>query len=425
MSGNPAAYPNLGFDPAQGVPDNVQGLVDALNRAKVALDEARSATQTVANADSSAWQGKAADAFRKDMRENLPKRLDKAQQSFGRAAGELAQWHTMLMGHQDTARNLEAEAAAAKQKLAAADQTAQQASGNADLKLAGAKAETDAELSSLQQRYDAAVGAVNRANADLKNAQDALKDIKRRAEQLDDRHDDDAKGVASRLDDADDIAPHKPKKSVWGSIKDAVKGAIDKLADAADVLAIVAGVLATAALIVGTGGTAGVVLLMAAGAVSAAAAAGHSKDLIQNPGDWKNWLSVGADVAGVIPGFGAAKSVVTGAVAGARAGTGVVSGAAQGFQAAVDAAKSGGANVLVNAASEAIEGARAAKNGLMIPLGSVAVTAEDMGKALAATGVAVSGTAYVADKFGVDVDTSAFDSLGLLTSVGPAIVATR
>ncbi|HSA49967.1 MAG TPA: hypothetical protein VLH10_07630 [Yinghuangia sp.] len=383
----PNPYPNLKSNPAVGTPDAVQGLVDALNRARTALDEARMATVTVANAQSAIWQGAAAEEFRKDIREKLPQRLDKAQQSFGRAATELSNWRNTLIAHQETARRLDADAAAARQKLGGAEQSAKNADTNPDLLLAGQQAATEADLANMQARYDSAVNALNQANADLKAAQAELKAVERRADELEDLHESDAKGVASRLGDADDIAPHKPKKSIWGSIR----GAIKALEKAADWLSAAAGVVAIAALMVGMTTPIGLTLLIAGGLLSASALVGHLPAAIKNPGV-DTILPAVLDVIGIAPGVKAVPALIK-----------TFQGAAPSFTSIAPMGVAGMAHV--------IESVKAAKSGLAIPTGAIDETAESITKVLTYSGGAVGVSVPTLDVMGVEVDTALLDAL--------------
>ncbi|WTW95083.1 hypothetical protein OG216_17605 [Streptomycetaceae bacterium NBC_01309] len=385
----PNPYLNLKINPAPGSVDAVQGLIDALNKARTALDDARTATTAVANAQSEIWKGEAADGFRKDLREKLPVRLDKASQSFSRASTELLAWRGMLTAHKDNAQRLDTEAGAAKQKIAAAEGVEQQAGAHPDLKLAGRQAADDIELRNLQTRYDSAMGALNQAKADANAARQALKDIERRAEQLQDVHEQDAKGVSSRLDDADDIAPHKPKKSAWDKVKGAVKGAVNALEKAADYISAAAGVLALAALIVGLASPLGPLLLITAGVLSALAAVGHGSEFIKNPG-MDTFVPFALDVIGVIPGVTAAKSVVAGT-----------------------AATAAGAPASVQAAAQTIAAFQALKNGVMAPVGAADQLVGPLQKVIGVSGATIGATVAAFKIGGVEVDTSFLDAVSL------------
>lgn len=388
----PNPYPNLKVNPTVGSPEAVQGLVDALNRAKTALDEARVATVTVADSQSTIWQGEAAEEFRKNIREKLPQRLDKAQQSFGRAATELLNWRGTLIAHQETARRLDTEAAAARQKVAGAEQSAKQANANPDLYLAGQTASTETELHNKQARLDTALAALSQASAALTAARAELKAIERRAEELQDIHDEDAKGVASRLKDADDIAPHKPKKNPLSKIVDGVKSVVKALEKAADYLAAAAGVVAILALMVGMTTPLGMALLAAGGLLSASALAGHLPAAIKNPG-LDTILPVVLDTIGVVPG-------ITATAAGIKF-----------LQTGNLPAVSSVASPAVTGLAQLLTSIKAAKTGTVVPVGAVDEMAEILTKVITYSGGAVGVAVPTLDIAGIEVDTALLDAI--------------
>ncbi|MDI2130520.1 hypothetical protein [Yinghuangia seranimata] len=319
----PNSYPSLGFNPAPGSQDSIEHLVDMLGKAKAALEEAKQGIVQVSQGNSELWKGKAAEEFRKDLSGKLPGKLDKAMQSIGQAATALSGWKADLAGFQDTASRLDGEAKAAKDKLDGAGQQAATARSSPDLALAGVKADTDTELANLQKRYDDAQLAVSNADKAVNEAKAAYDAIMRRAHELEKTHDDDAKAVAGKLDDADDIAPHKPKKSWWKKFR-------ENAGKIGNYLALASAVVGLAAIVFFSGGAALVPLLALSTALSAGALASHAADpktwnaLKQGPmsGDfWAASMTLAGDAIGAIPGVGIAVRGVNGTVRGAIAAT--------------------------------------------------------------------------------------------------------
>ncbi|MDI2132475.1 hypothetical protein [Yinghuangia seranimata] len=314
----PNPYVNLGFNPALGSVETVSHMVDMLTKAKTALEDAKGGIDVVKRSDSTVWKGDAAEKFRKEMSDKLPKRLDTAVESIGKAIAALSGWQGDLGGFQSDAKRLDGDAKAAKEKLDGAQQAYGTAQQNPDLQLAGQKADTDAQLANMQTRYNTAQGALVEADKAVKAAGDAYDAVIRQAHELEQRHDDDAKKVAGQLDSADDIAPHKP-----GLFSRALGWVKDHLGDIGNALALAAAVLGTIALIIGTGGAAFVPLMLASTALSAGALGFHAADpetwqgLKKGPmsGDfWSAAMTLGGDALGAIPGVGIAARGVNGAV---------------------------------------------------------------------------------------------------------------
>ncbi|MFC1420204.1 hypothetical protein [Streptacidiphilus cavernicola] len=188
------AFPGIGFDPAPGSLDTVASLASSLATAQQELAEALATVRQVASGGE-AWQGAAAEGFAQRVGQ-LPQHLDTAQQSFGEAAEELESWQSQLGGMKNQARELEAQAEAARRNV-------QQAQGSPDLGLAGQTFTTGPELEQAERRYQAATATLNRAEAEL----DGLVE---QAKRLLEQHRGLAESVAAAVERAAHLAPSGP-----------------------------------------------------------------------------------------------------------------------------------------------------------------------------------------------------------------------
>ncbi|MDI2130278.1 hypothetical protein [Yinghuangia seranimata] len=314
----PSNYPNLGFNPARGNVDTIGHMVDVLTKAQKALEDAGTTVRGVAAADSQMWQGDAATKFRGQLSDKLPGKLDKARESIGQAITALSGWKGDLTGFQSDATKLDGEAKTAKDKLDKAGHASADARGNPDLALAGTKANTDAELSNLQTRYNNAQAAVAQADQDVKAAKDEYDSVVRRAHELETRHEDDAKSVSAKLDTADNIAPSKPHKSFWSKVGDALGSAVHWMADWKHIGDVLAWAAAGVALVALTVSTAGVGTVLLAGALSAGALGAHLMDPATRKaafsGDPGAIATLAGDAIGMIPMAGPLARAASGAV---------------------------------------------------------------------------------------------------------------
>ena len=105
----PGAYPGLGFDPAPGDPAAVEDLGRRLAGAAAWLGDARTLVERLAAADGPEWQGQAATAFRGHLRDGLVQHLGLAHDALRQAADRLQDWQADLLGHQRQARGLDDE----------------------------------------------------------------------------------------------------------------------------------------------------------------------------------------------------------------------------------------------------------------------------------------------------------------------------
>jgi hypothetical protein len=110
-------YPGIGFDPTPGDPAEVAELQRRLAGAGAWLGDARGLVDRLASAEDQDWQGEAATAFRDHLRDGLAQHLGRAQDALRQAAEQLQDWHTGLLGRQDRARRLDAELQRLRQPL--------------------------------------------------------------------------------------------------------------------------------------------------------------------------------------------------------------------------------------------------------------------------------------------------------------------
>ncbi|RDI64440.1 hypothetical protein [Nocardia pseudobrasiliensis] len=223
MTDNP--YPNLGFNPVPGAPNDVTALSGKINSAATAVKETNDLLTRLRNSNDEVWQGEGGDAFRSHFDSTLAQDLGYAQNSLERAVDLLGQWNTGLVGFQDTAKGLETEAAEARGQHAQAVAALQQAQSNPDLGLANQQFTDATALANAQSRLDAANNAVRTANTNVTHWQGQIDSILQRAHDLAGEHDKLSRKIAAELDTAaKDFAPSPPDKGIWDSIVDAVKG---------------------------------------------------------------------------------------------------------------------------------------------------------------------------------------------------------
>jgi hypothetical protein len=204
-------YPNLGFNPVPGVPEDVDSMGRRVSTAVESLARAGGLLARLRDGNDAVWQGSAGDAFRAHFNNTLAVDLSHAQESLGKAVGVLRGWHTDLVGFKDRAATLEQEAATARQRHDQAQATLTRARANPDLKLAGQYFTDPGALRQAQSRLDAAEAAVRSAVGEVDNAQDAIDAIIKRAKDLEDEHHRVAQRAAAALRDATArLVPHKP-----------------------------------------------------------------------------------------------------------------------------------------------------------------------------------------------------------------------
>lgn len=204
-------YPNLGFNPAPGLPETVESLHGKVASVVDSMSQANALMGRLRNANDSVWQGDAGNAFREHFNTKLADELGHAHESLGKAVDVIRGWHTDLVGFKDAAGKLEAEAAEARGAQTKAEAVLQQAKSNPDLKLANQIFSDPGALREAQSRLDSAEAGVRGAEENAQAAADKLAGIIRRAQDLRGQHEDIARKAAQALKDATKhLAPHKP-----------------------------------------------------------------------------------------------------------------------------------------------------------------------------------------------------------------------
>lgn len=300
-------YPELGFNPAAGSTVTVRTLHKKLIDSAETLEEAHGVVSKLM--DGSYWKGDAAVAFREAVQDGpLSTDLKNAAHSMRKAARQLDRWEGELEEFQHRAKRLNEDAKHARAVLDAAQ-------GRAD------RAQNDHDLNKKGAAHGHASDSPAHADAKVEEARADLDRILKKARSLSDEHAEKASYHAKKIRDATaKLAPQEP-------------GGLEKLGEWfadnwPDILSFAAGVIGLIALFVVTGGTAAVLLLLAA-ALSAGAVTGRLMDptVRASLGDgftkgefdsdfWSNAIGLTADAVGMAPGIGA---VAKGGFATARA----------------------------------------------------------------------------------------------------------
>lgn len=280
-------FPTLGFVPCPGDHHTVTGVVTTLKMTTDALGEV---VRVLRGAGKGDWRGKTADAFRELLSDDFRPKVEKAYESFDEARRALKDWADTMQHHQARARHLEEQAAAAKKK---ADQTKQDKGHKTDPK---------------------------KATADSGSNEDPVEEYRRQARKLHSDFESDGSDIARRLKHAGDIAPNEP--GFWDKLGDKIGGALSEIGDAikdnADWITVAASVIGVAAIFFPALAPVAIALSVVA---LVAHGAKYGKDGLWPPTKDKigNYLTLGGDALGAIPGFGA---VAKGASVGVRVARG-------------------------------------------------------------------------------------------------------
>ncbi|MGW2765202.1 hypothetical protein [Streptomyces sp. NPDC001275] len=199
----------LEFVPCPGDPRTAKHVADIVQRTAKSLDEISQVLHGTGKGD---WRGRHAEAFRAQFEDDFRPKVDKAKQSFGKAAKALTGWAETMPEWQRKAELLESRA-----------QDAQDAIRRAKERLAGLppkplldlppKDEAEAlKQVRMEKGRSAAELAASTAQSDLDR-------VRAEARKLASDYDLEGRAVARRLDKAMNIAPNEP-------------GALEKLGDA-------------------------------------------------------------------------------------------------------------------------------------------------------------------------------------------------
>ncbi|MBT2510757.1 hypothetical protein J7I98_34040 [Streptomyces sp. ISL-98] len=196
---------------------------------------------TKLTAESSYWQGDAAEEFRKNLEGDLPKYLKKAASALRSAATQLHKWDGHLTSNRELAKKYDAEAAEKKATADKAKNAYNQAAQDPDLKLANQTFPSQEEADNATARLRAAERELNEANSALTKANDEYKSLNGKIKELESEHSRDAEIVAKALEGT---AEKAPDKGFWESVGDII-GSVGKfLADHAGTIGAIAGLLA-------------------------------------------------------------------------------------------------------------------------------------------------------------------------------------
>lgn len=293
-------YPALGFDPARGNVTVVRDIAKQMTDVSKYAQEAYEVLKSVQD-QRDVWKGEAARGFADNLGE-LPKYLDDAHASLEAAGKALRTWADRLEDHQKEADRLEQQARRALEEYKAKSAAAESARNSA------------LQQSDNPELRDEATRKINEANA----AWEDVEAIRRKAEDLQDTWEDDARTCAKALNEAAEKAPNKSFFESLGELfDDPGKWFKDHLGDIGDIAGIVSAVSGALALIPVLTPVAGPVALITGGS----ALFTHGADMVVNEkyDDPWAWVTLGGDVLGVIPGvgaiskgFGAASDVVAG-----------------------------------------------------------------------------------------------------------------
>lgn len=332
-------FPALGFVPCPGdhaVADDVAKKVGTTAKALVEI------CQVLHGTGVGDWKGKAAEGFREKFDDEFRPKMDEARDSFRDAASALTDWADYMKRKQKAAVKLEAEAALVNKALKDAYDKADK------LKEADAKRDDKKKDS---KDHEEKVKEANRAV----NTQDLeLEELRRRGRRMKKNYQEYGKEIAERLKAAMDIAPNEP--GMWDKLGDALENLGKALADLpgklGDVLAEVgewikshADWITVVASVIGVVAIFCPVLAPLAIGLSAVALLAHASaygiDGLFPPTGERigNWLTLGGDALGMVPGVGAAKAGVMAGFKAGRGAGGVVAGAKVGIKTAGTTAK--------------------------------------------------------------------------------------
>lgn len=327
MSGedDTTTYPNLGFNPAPGLPSDVDGLSGALQKCTSSMQEAGTLLGKMRDSSSGVWVGQAGDAFRQHFDDKIVGQLTNAHESLSSAVGVMQDWFKDLTGYKEVAAQLDQEAGAAKEALAKAKTDVGNAQNSPAFQLIGKEFQQGTALQQAQNAINEAESVLGDARNAESSAQEHLDSVISRAKQLGSEAENSARGYASKLEDATKgLAPSKPGffSSMWHDFTGAlssVGGWIENhAATIHSILSTISGIAGLVALItpppidaiagaIGLIAGAGAVAMDFANPKTRAELGGLVTGIMHgqlNMTDLKAAAGVGLDVVGAIPGVG-------------------------------------------------------------------------------------------------------------------------
>ncbi|MFF4822826.1 WXG100 family type VII secretion target [Streptomyces sp. NPDC001312] len=328
-------FPALGFVPCPGDHTVADDVAKTVRRTAKALDEI---CQVLHGTGAGDWKGEAAEAFRKKFDDEFRPRMDDARDSFQDSATALEDWAAYMERKQKAAVKLEAQAAEIGDQLGKAHDKVNKLN-RADQDTKDAKDHKD--------KVQDANRAVNAKTLELD-------ELRRKGRRLAKDYQEYGKGTAERLKTAMDVAPNEP--GAWEKLGHAIEDLGKALADLpgqvgellseignwikdhADWITVAASVVGVIAIFCPV--LAPLAVGLSAVALFAHAASYGKKDLWPPIGDnVGNWLTLGGDVLGMVPGVGAAKAGIVGGLKAGRGVGGLVAGAKVGIKTAGVTAK--------------------------------------------------------------------------------------
>ncbi|MFF4359609.1 hypothetical protein ACWCRD_39225 [Streptomyces sp. NPDC002092] len=331
MATNP--YPNIGWNPVPGVPEEVTKLQQKVAAAATALENTHRQL-TKLTGESSYWEGDAAEKFRESLDGDLPKYIKDAASSLRSAATQLHKWEGHLTSNRELAKKYDEAAAEKKAAADKAKSAYDQAAQHPDLKLAGQTFPSQEEADAATARLRSAERELNAASTALTKANNEYESLNRKVTELETEHASDAETIAKALEGSAKKAPDEP--GFWDKVGDILQSVGDFLLENAGTIGAIAGLLALFPTPLAP---------LFAGIALAASAADMAKNFSDRDfrdaflpwGDkfgWNKdtlsaWASFGGDAIGLVPGgralSGAARGIRGGLADAAEMGVSVTS----------------------------------------------------------------------------------------------------
>ncbi|MGW2833547.1 putative T7SS-secreted protein [Streptomyces sp. NPDC001286] len=238
MAANP--YPNIGWNPVPGIPAEVAKLQQKVASAATALENTHRQL-TKLTAESSYWEGDAAEQFRQNLEGDLPKYIKKASSALRSAATQLHKWDGRLTSNRELAKKYDDDAAEKKAAVGKARSAYDQAAQHPDLKLANQTFPSQEEADDATARLRSAERDLNAASNALTKANNEYESLNRKIKELESEHSHEAEIVAKALEAT---AEKAPDKGFWESVGDILESAGSFLAEHAGTIGAIAGLLA-------------------------------------------------------------------------------------------------------------------------------------------------------------------------------------
>lgn len=372
-------FPALGFVPCPGDHTVADGIARTVRKTAKALVEICHVLHGTGVGD---WEGKAAKSFREKFDDEFRPRMDEARDSFRGAASALEDWAEYMERKQKAAVRLEADAAEVNKRLSRAHEKADKLNHD-----------TDEKKEDKEHKKD--VQEANRAV----NAQDfELEEFRRKGREMAKSYRAYGGEITGRLKAAMDIAPSEP--GMWDKLGDAISDLGQALADLpgqvgellsdvgdwikkhSDWITVAASVLGVIAIFCPV--LAPLAIGLSAVALFAHGAKYGMDGLFPPSGENAgNWLALGGDLLGMVPGVGAAKTGIMAGVKAGRGAVGLANGAKVGIKTAGQVAKNEmkGADLVANVIDKPV---MAAATKLGVSRGT-ALTATEVTQAAAQT----------------------------------------